>query len=139
MAGSGVPITPAGPLRPRTMASPSKKEKKPLKTSVVDHTYRDYSRTEITDIVDSFTGINEDIFPAKLHEILSTPKYAGIIGWRPHGRAWMIEHKKAFVKEILPQHFNHGNYESFNRSASCPRAPERSAQCTQYPAQSTPA
>ena len=92
------------------------KKKKELKTSVVDHTYRDYSQVEVSDLLVDYNY--EDLFPAKLQKILATPEYANIIAWKPHGRAWAVIDKPAFISYVLPAHFNHNNFESFNRSVN---------------------
>ena len=93
-------------------------KKKETKKSVVDHTYRDYSHVEISDLVDDYKGVNEKVFPSKLHVILSTPEYARIITWKPHGRAWVVMDKPMFNSIVLPKYFNHCNFESFNRSVN---------------------
>ena len=90
-----------------------------MKKSVIDHTYRDYSQTDIADLPDEDRQqTSEELFPAKLHRILNTPEYEDIIAWLPHGRAWKIKNKQVFVSYILPRHFQHSNYESFNRSVN---------------------
>lgn len=94
------------------------KKKKELKTSVVDHTYRDYSQVEVSDLLVDCNEPNEDLFPTKLQKILATPEYANIIAWKPHGRAWAVIDKPAFISYVLPAHFNHNNFESFNRSVN---------------------
>ena len=84
----------------------------PMKKSIIDHTYRDYSQTELSDLIDDSDRKNkDDLFPAKLHRILATPEYANIIAWKPHGRAWAVINKPVFVNQILPRHFQHSNYE----------------------------
>jgi len=102
------------------MTSPCRKgvEKKQIKKSVVDHTYRDYSHVEIADLVEDYKGINDELFPSKLHMILSAQEYAHIIAWKPHGRAWFVLDKALFTSTVLPRYFNHGNFESFNRSVN---------------------
>ena len=104
----------------KSWAMKSKKKKKELKKSVVDHTYRDYSQVEVSDLLvdHDYTEPNEDFFPAKLHKILATPEYADIIAWKPHGRAWAVIDKPTFISYVLPAHFNHANFESFNRSVN---------------------
>ena len=82
------------------------------------HLHRDYSQVEITDLVDDYKGANEELFPSKLHEILSTPEYCHIITWRTHGRAWVVVNKPLFISVVLPKYFNHSNFESFNRSVN---------------------
>jgi len=90
-----------------------------MKKSVIDHTYRDYSQTDITDFPDDDRQqTSEELFPAKLHRILNTPEYEEIIAWMPHGRVWKVKNKSVFVSYILPRHFQHSNYESFNRSVN---------------------
>ena len=95
-----------------------KKKGEKMKKSLVDHTYRDYSQEEISDLVEDYKGVNEEWFPAKLHKILSTPEYAPIIAWKPHGRAWAVLEKKLFIDVVLRRYFNHSNFESFNRSVN---------------------
>ncbi|KAL7540718.1 hypothetical protein ACHAXR_010330 [Thalassiosira sp. AJA248-18] len=94
------------------------KQKEGMKKSFVDHTYREYSQATISDLVDDYDGTNEELFPSKLHEILSTHEYAHIISWRPHGRAWAVKNKSLFSSVILPKYFNHNKFESFNRSVN---------------------
>ena len=89
-----------------------------LKRSVVDHTYRDYSQVMLTDSDDCMKQWNADLFPAKLHKILSTPEYAHIITWKPHGRAWEIVNRPLFLEVVVPRHFHHANFGSFNRSVN---------------------
>jgi hypothetical protein len=83
------------------------------KEAVVDHTYRNYSH----DLVIKSAASKDARFPAKLHRILSKPENAHIIAWRPHGRAWRVvdTHK---LNSILPDYFDHGSRESFNRSTN---------------------
>ncbi|KAL7538574.1 hypothetical protein ACHAXR_009196 [Thalassiosira sp. AJA248-18] len=94
------------------------KQKKEIKKSFVDHTYTNYSQARISDLVDAYDGTKEQLFPSKLHKILSTHEYAHIISWRPHGRAWAVENKSLFCSVILPKHFNHNEFDSFNRSVN---------------------
>ena len=85
-----------------------------MKKSIVDHTYQDHSQ----DVVENYQGSNTKLFPAKLHEIVSTPEYQHIIAWKPHGRAWALVDKSLFISVVLPKHFNHSNFGSFNRSVN---------------------
>ena len=100
------------------MAMEMEASKKEVKKSIVDHTYRDYSKVGISELIDNFRGLNEEIFPSKLHEILSTPEYARIIAWKSHGRAWEVVNRSSFISTVLPKYFNHRNFESFNRSVN---------------------
>ena len=99
-----------------------------LPSSLIDHTYYDYSALDIKEIEDfrgeTCTGNNPKqkkstflSFPMKLHKIVSDPKYHDIIRWMPHGRAWNIYDKEK-LKEICKEHFKHGSFESFNRSVN---------------------
>jgi len=105
-------------MSPSPKPKGSKKKGEKMKKSLVDHTYSDYSQMEISDLVEDYKGVNEEWFPAKLHRMLSTPDYAHIIAWKPHGRAWAVLEKKLFIDVVLPRYFNHGNFESFNRSVN---------------------
>ena len=89
-----------------------------LSSTYID-TYRDYSQVDLAELYDAADNIpkaNPDLFPAKLYRILQMPEYANIIAWQPHGRTWAILDKQLLVSIVLPVHFNHSNYESFNRS-----------------------
>jgi len=96
----------------------------------VNHTYRDYSRYRIEHIqhidlnhnpqanaLPSFVTSKRESssFPANLHRILSNPEYAHIISWMPHGRAWKLHNKHAFLNEVVPSYFSQTKYESFTR------------------------
>merc|ERR1719287_451370 len=72
----------------------------------IDHTYRDYSRFELT-----------SNFPAKLHAIVSDPKNRDVIRWQPHGRTWKIVDKD-LLPTVFGQHFRHANVDSFMRSVN---------------------
>ena len=57
-------------------------------------------------------------FPAKLHYILSNPKYKDCVAWLPHGRAWRILKPKTFEKKVIPKFFRSFKYASFMRQVS---------------------
>jgi hypothetical protein len=86
-----------------------------------DYSYKDYSNVPIQQgaVVDHFASAichkRAALFPAKLHEIVSNPEYEQIISWNPHGRSWEVKDKKLLVSVVAKEHFNHSNYESFNR------------------------
>ena len=87
----------------------------------VDHTYRDYSLVAARDLLEDDAAVlpeDEYRFPSKLHRILSTPAYARIIAWRPHGRAWAVLDRPRFIQVVVPKHFDTRHYESFNRSVN---------------------
>eukprot|EP00584_Thalassiosira_punctigera_P005748 CAMPEP_0172534184 /NCGR_PEP_ID=MMETSP1067-20121228/6640_1 /TAXON_ID=265564 ORGANISM="Thalassiosira punctigera, Strain Tpunct2005C2" /NCGR_SAMPLE_ID=MMETSP1067 /ASSEMBLY_ACC=CAM_ASM_000444 /LENGTH=149 /DNA_ID=CAMNT_0013318947 /DNA_START=468 /DNA_END=917 /DNA_ORIENTATION=+ len=98
--------------------SPKTKKKVVLKKSIVDHIYRDYSRVALSDLIEGERVVNDEIFPHKLHTIISTVEYAGIVARKPHGRAWQVTDKVGFTSGVFPTHFNHNNFESFNRSVN---------------------
>jgi len=102
----------------QTAEAEDKQKKKEIKKSLVDHTYRDYSRAVISDLVVKSSPSNKEIFPSKLHEILSKPEYKDIIDWRPHGRAWAVKDRALFISVVLPKFFNHSSFSSFNRSVN---------------------
>mmetsp|Transcript_662 Transcript_662/g.1349 ORF Transcript_662/g.1349 Transcript_662/m.1349 type:complete len:497 (+) Transcript_662:200-1690(+) len=112
-------------LPPFDDESPSHRRKKAkVKESVIDHTYRDYSQVQVApdSEEDASKGKKESRtnpnFPAKLHAILSNPGYQHIICWMPHGRSWNIVDKYLLTTVILPHHFSHCKFESFNRSVN---------------------
>ena len=82
----------------------------------VDHTYRDYSKIPIID-ADSLP-VSSDLFPMKLHEILSKPEFAHIVSWMPHGRSWKVHRRGDFELIILPRFFDHCKYDSFLRQVN---------------------
>eukprot|EP00934_Nitzschia_sp_Nitz4_P007388 Nitzschia sp. Nitz4//scaffold35_size145790//135274//136217//NITZ4_003059-RA/size145790-augustus-gene-0.126-mRNA-1//1//CDS//3329549211//7378//frame0 len=54
-------------------------------------------------------------FPMKLMKVLSNKKFRDIITWTPSGKAFTIVQPKAFVAEILPEHFKSAKFSSFTR------------------------
>eukprot|EP00579_Thalassiosira_antarctica_P033099 CAMPEP_0201994892 /NCGR_PEP_ID=MMETSP0905-20130828/2573_1 /ASSEMBLY_ACC=CAM_ASM_000554 /TAXON_ID=420261 /ORGANISM="Thalassiosira antarctica, Strain CCMP982" /LENGTH=426 /DNA_ID=CAMNT_0048549939 /DNA_START=177 /DNA_END=1457 /DNA_ORIENTATION=- len=121
-----IPAAPAPPLNhhfpPFENAStpPPRGRKKPkIKESIIDHTYRDFSRVKVDDEAgEDDKAKNRPNFPAKLHAIVSNPNYQHIICWLPHGRSWKIVDKYLLTSVIIPQHFAHAKFESFNRSVN---------------------
>jgi hypothetical protein len=81
--------------------------------TIVDHFYNDLANAPI--LSNETTTTN---FPAKLHEIVSSPQYQNIIGWLPHGRSWEIKNREMFISVVLDEHFNHNNFQSFNRQVN---------------------
>ena len=79
----------------------------------VDHTYRDYSNTTFP----GNTALRDECFPSILYSMLSVEEYAHIIKWQSHGRAWIIVDIPKLTA-LLPLHFDHANYASFNRSVN---------------------
>jgi len=55
-------------------------------------------------------------FPQILMTILNDEENKNIIAWLPHGKAFFISHRKAFVEKVLNLHFkNNSKYTSFTR------------------------
>lgn len=54
-------------------------------------------------------------FPLKLMKVLSDKAFADIITWTPSGKSFVIIKPKAFVSDILPDHFKSAKYSSFTR------------------------
>mmetsp|Transcript_40707 Transcript_40707/g.85520 ORF Transcript_40707/g.85520 Transcript_40707/m.85520 type:complete len:505 (+) Transcript_40707:142-1656(+) len=103
-----------------TSSSPGRTKRQKLKESVIDHTYRDFSQVKVSpeDDRQDDKGKNRPNFPAKLHEIVSNPAYQHIICWLPHGRSWKIVDKYLLTSVVIPHHFSHAKFESFNRSVN---------------------
>jgi len=54
-------------------------------------------------------------FPLKLMKVLSNKEFEPIITWMPSGKSFSIVDSKAFVADILPEHFKSAKYASFTR------------------------
>jgi hypothetical protein len=48
-------------------------------------------------------------------KVLCQREYADIIAWLPDGKSFTIVRPKAFVADILPDHFEQAKYSSFTR------------------------
>ena len=100
------------------------KKKTATKSTIIDHTYYDYSTRELSELLppDSRRNAANDrqkgrvTFPMKLHNIVSNPKYRHIIRWMPHGRSWKIIDKELLASVVCRENFNHENFDSINRS-----------------------
>mmetsp|Transcript_10716 Transcript_10716/g.20674 ORF Transcript_10716/g.20674 Transcript_10716/m.20674 type:complete len:725 (+) Transcript_10716:282-2456(+) len=62
---------------------------------------------------------NNNTFPMKLHQILSSDEHSNAVVWLPHGRAWKVVNMDLLEKEFLPKFFNHRRRESFRRQVDC--------------------
>jgi HSF-type DNA-binding len=57
-----------------------------------------------------------DIYIQQLMEVLDNEQNADIIGWLPHGRAFVIYRKQDFETDVLPKYFyKQSKYSSFTR------------------------
>eukprot|EP00956_Cyclotella_meneghiniana_P017621 scaffold28922_cov64-Cyclotella_meneghiniana.AAC.2 len=100
------------------------RKKTATKSTIIDHTYYDYSTRELSELLppDSRRNAADDrqkgrvTFPMKLHNIVSNPKYRHIIRWMPHGRSWKIIDKELLASVVCKENFNHENFDSINRS-----------------------
>ncbi|KAL9182496.1 hypothetical protein ACHAXT_013148 [Thalassiosira profunda] len=117
----------SSPSPPPHEGAGAKRPRPEVKVSVIDHTYRDFSRTSIEDLrvpenrtVPGAGGprVNAELFPAKLHQILSNPEYYKIVRWKPHGRAWSVENRELLERVVIPKHFSMRDVKSFYRSVN---------------------
>jgi len=81
--------------------------------------YTDYSVLEFCDQEDKATRPNTtQHFPAQLFKMLSSAQTEGfseICVWQPHGRAFKIFDRDAFVKDVMPRYFKQSQFGSFQR------------------------
>ena len=83
-----------------------------------DHSYHDFSTyIENGGKVEKHKKCDRN-FPARLHAILADERYAHIISWMPHGRAWKVLNKDLLVDEVIPNFFGQSKYASFTRQLS---------------------
>ena len=57
-------------------------------------------------------------FPLKLHVMLERAKHEsedGIVGWQPHGRAFMVRNSAMFIDKVMTRHFHQSKMTSFQR------------------------
>jgi hypothetical protein len=114
---------------------PPLKKKRCVNAKPVDHTYHDY--TQVTDVDSVFEaraseqhkadgvavvaanprrkGLTTN-FPAKLHKIVSDPRYNHIIRWQSHGRSWTVVDKELLASVVCSEHFKHSSFERYVQS-----------------------
>lgn len=68
----------------------------------------------------SGASVSKEIFPQRLHAILSDPSLSEIISWLPHGQSFVIIRPDAFAEEVLPKYLpsdksSSTKYPSFTR------------------------
>ena len=95
------------------------KKKSPKK---LKHDYRDipvYHDRSCEPTIDSKKPSSKRVsFPLKLHRVLSEIEADGlsdIIGWQPHGRAFMVHDADRFRSEILPRYFDNAKPATYLR------------------------
>ena len=70
----------------------------------VPHVYHDYSNVpDIVGVVRKKTGGVTQPFPEKLHVMLGRDDDPSIVGWLPHGRAFLVRKPAEFTNEIMPK------------------------------------
>ncbi|KAL3802041.1 hypothetical protein HJC23_010797, partial [Cyclotella cryptica] len=92
-----------------------------VKSTLIDHSYHDYAYLPLQSggvFNSAVSTARAQNFPAKLHQIVSTPGYQHIIAWLPHGRSWHVRNKELLVSVVLKEHFSHSHFESFNRQVN---------------------
>mmetsp|Transcript_11072 Transcript_11072/g.16618 ORF Transcript_11072/g.16618 Transcript_11072/m.16618 type:complete len:714 (-) Transcript_11072:226-2367(-) len=57
-------------------------------------------------------------FPSKLHDILSREDLQSYIAWSPSGKEWRVLKPNTFAKDVIPQYFQHDQYNSFMRQVN---------------------
>lgn len=70
----------------------------------VPHIYHDYSNVpDIVGVVRKKTGGVTQPFPEKLHVMLDSDDDPSVVGWLPHGRAFLVRKPAEFTNEIMPK------------------------------------
>lgn len=80
-------------------------------TRGIPHVYHDYASVlDTTGYVRKKTGGVTQPFPEKLHELLeaeTAPDFCdninAIVGWLPHGRAFLVRKPREFTRDIMPK------------------------------------
>lgn len=87
----------------------------------VPHIYRDFANLpDASGYVRKKTGGVTQPFPEKLHEMLDHVNEPSIVGWLPHGRAFLVRKPKQFTAQVMPQYFRQTKLTSFQRQyVSC--------------------
>eukprot|EP00533_Pseudo-nitzschia_delicatissima_P001047 CAMPEP_0116109922 /NCGR_PEP_ID=MMETSP0327-20121206/17604_1 /TAXON_ID=44447 /ORGANISM="Pseudo-nitzschia delicatissima, Strain B596" /LENGTH=532 /DNA_ID=CAMNT_0003602987 /DNA_START=50 /DNA_END=1645 /DNA_ORIENTATION=+ len=82
----------------------------------VPHVYHDYSNVpDAVAVVRKKTGGVTQPFPEKLHTMLNNDDDPSIVGWLPHGRAFLVRKPSEFTKTIMPKYFRQTKLTSFQR------------------------
>jgi len=83
----------------------------------VPHIYHDYCTVQDTmGFVRKKTGGVTQAFPEKLMDMLTAESdNQTLVGWLPHGRAFIVRKPKQFTDEIMPKYFRQSKLTSFQR------------------------
>jgi hypothetical protein len=82
----------------------------------VPHIYRDFTAVpDMAGYVRKKTGGVTQPFPEKLHEMLDNVNEPNVVGWLPHGRAFIVRKPKEFTSRIMPKFFRQTKLTSFQR------------------------
>lgn len=104
---------------PSLPVAPPKKNPAANKSSSPEYVYRDYAHvSEPIDFVRRKTGGVSQPFPEKLMDMLAKieeDNASHIVGWLPHGRAFIVRKPKEFISEIMPTYFRQSKLTSFQR------------------------
>lgn len=101
-----------GPHSPTLSYTPSARKRRG-----VPHTYRDYSKEpDCPSFVRKRAGGVTKPFPEKLHELLTNESDSlDVVGWLPHGRAFIVRKPKDFTESIMGKYFRQTKLTSFQR------------------------
>jgi len=104
---------------PSLPVAPPKKNPAANQSSSPEYVYRDYAHvSEPIDFVRRKTGGVSQPFPEKLMDMLAKieeDNASHIVGWLPHGRAFIVRKPKEFISEIMPTYFRQSKLTSFQR------------------------
>lgn len=82
----------------------------------VPHVYHDYSNIpDAVCVVRKKTGGVTQPFPEKLHTMLDNVDDPSIVGWLPHGRAFLVRRPSDFTAQIMQKYFRQTKLTSFQR------------------------
>jgi len=106
-----------------TALESTRKRRKKVKDSYVQHDYHNYSKELLEDIPSNcisryhmnHKGGNDILFPQKLHAMLGENSDREIFSWASHGRCFLIKKREEFVQKYLIPRFNINAYASFQR------------------------
>lgn len=102
---------------PPAPPSPSRLTTERQKRRGVPHTYTDYSNEpDSPSLTRKKTGGVTQPFPEKLHEMLTEETDSeDVVGWLPHGRAFIVRKPKVFTSSIMGRYFKQTKLTSFQR------------------------